>query len=222
MVYVQQLISKKGKEVKLERRLNEFPVFVRYGIAVNIIHKILLKKELCFDSQVYSSKPFGFRSFEEGKKTAFSDAVELFGSKGITFVKRSDVTINADLIDKWKVVMSKASAEHAGQTDRDGRKRIVSRIEVLPPNVICTESYLLLRAFDSEYEANNLKEYVKTSFFRFLLSTILLTQNIAKDKFQFVPIQDFSHPWTDEMLYEKYGLTDDEIAFIESMIRPME
>lgn len=65
-------------------------------------------------------------------------------------------------------------------------------------------------------------QYAKTMFFRFMLSTVLLTQNIAKDKFQFVPMQDFSHPWTDEMLYRKYGLTDEEIAFIESMIRPME
>ena len=64
--------------------------------------------------------------------------------------------------------------------------------------------------------------YTKTMFFRFLMSTILLTQNIAKDKFQFIPLQDFSHPWTDEMLYKKYGLTEDEIAFIESMIRPMD
>jgi site-specific DNA-methyltransferase (adenine-specific) len=54
------------------------------------------------------------------------------------------------------------------------------------------------------------------------MSTILLTQNIAKDKFQFIPLQDFSKPWTDEELYAKYGLTEEEIAFIESMIRPME
>jgi site-specific DNA-methyltransferase (adenine-specific) len=80
----------------------------------------------------------------------------------------------------------------------------------------------LLSTFNNEKEAINLRDYVKTNFFRFLLSTILLTQNIAKDKFQFVPLQDFSHPWTDEMLYKKYGLSDEEIAFIESMIRPME
>ena len=211
-----------GKESKLIRRLNEFPVFVRYATSVNIIHKILSKKEMCFDKQVYSSKPFGFRSFEEGSKSKFANSVALFGSKGITYVKRSEVKTNSDLIDKWKVVMSKASAEHAGQTDREGRKRIISRIEVLPPNMICSESYLLIKVFDNEIEAQNLKLYVQTNTFRFLLSTILLTQNIAKDKFQFVPLQDFSRPWTDADLYAKYGLTDDEIQFIESMIRPME
>ena len=120
------------------------------------------------------------------------------------------------------VVMSKASTEHAGQTDREGRKKIVSKVEVLGPGQICTETYLLLSTFDTESEANNLKGYVKTRFFRFLTSTILLTQNIAKYKFQFIPNQDFSKSWNDEELYAKYGLTDDEIAFIESMIRPME
>lgn len=118
--------------------------------------------------------------------------------------------------------MSKASAEHAGQVDKDGRRKILSRTEILPPFSICSESYLLLNVFATRKEAENMLSYVKTRFFRYLLSTILLTQNISKDKFQFVPLQDFSHPWTDEMLYKKYGLDENEIAFIESMIRPME
>ena len=211
-----------GKKYTKDRRLDEFPVFVRYSICVEIIKKVLSKKEKLMSDIVYSSKPFGFRSFESGRKNGFPEAVKLLGSKGISYVSEQEVSINRTLIDKWKVIMSKASAEHAGQTDKEGRKKIVSRVEVLPPDTICSESYLLLSTFDNEKEAVNLRDYVKTNFFRFLLSTILLTQNIAKDKFQFVPLQDFSHPWTDEMLYKKYGLTDEEIAFIESMIRPME
>jgi site-specific DNA-methyltransferase (adenine-specific) len=74
----------------------------------------------------------------------------------------------------------------------------------------------------SETEANNLYSYIKTKFVRFLVATKTSTQSTPPDAFQFVPLQDFSHPWTDEMLYKKYGLTDEEIAFIESMIRPME
>ena len=74
----------------------------------------------------------------------------------------------------------------------------------------------------SESEANNLYNYIKTRFVRFLVATKTSTQSTPPDAFQFVPLQDFSHPWTDEMLYKKYGLTDEEIAFIESMIRPME
>ena len=64
--------------------------------------------------------------------------------------------------------------------------------------------------------------YVKTKVFRFLLLQALSSIHITKDSFQFVPLQDISHPWTDEMLYKKYGLDENEIAFIESMIRPME
>jgi len=205
-----------------DRRLNEYPVFVRYSQSINIIQKVLSKKERTMDQSVYSSKPFGFRSFESGHKIAKPHDVAMLGSKGFTFINRDDVRMNNQLIDEWKVVMSKASAEHAGQTDNEGRKKVISRIEILKPNQICTETYLLLRTFKTEREAINMTNYAKTMFFRFLMSTILLTQNIAKDKFMFVPIQDFSHPWTDEMLYKKYGLTEDEIAFIESMIRPME
>lgn len=204
------------------RYLNEFSVFIRHSQAINIIHKVLSQNETTMNNIVYSSKPFGFRSFETGRSDRQVNDIELIGSKGITFVKQEEITTNADLIYKWKVVMSKASAEHAGQTDQAGRKRIVSKVEILKPRQICTETYLLLSTFDTEIEAANLKEYVKTRFFRFLMSTILLTQNIAKDKFQFIPIQNFSEPWSDKQLYAKYGLTEEEIAFIESMIRPME
>lgn len=211
-----------GKTVQSSRYLNEFPVFIRHSQAISIIRKVLSYKETTMNNVVYSSKPFGFRSFQSGRSTKQINDLELLGSKGFTYVKRDEVNTNADLIYKWKVVMSKASAEHAGQTDQEGRKKIISKVEVLGPGQICTETYLLLSAFETEKEANSLKEYVKTRFFRFLMSTILLTQNIAKDKFQFIPVQDFSQSWTDEELYKKYGLKEDDIAFIESMIRPME
>ena len=93
---------------------------------------------------------------------------------------------------------------------------------VLEPNVICTESYLLLSAFDNQEQAENMMSYVKTIFFRFLMSTILLTQNIAKDKFAFIPVQDWNKPWCDAELYKKYAFTKDEIAYVESLIKPMD
>lgn len=99
---------------------------------------------------------------------------------------------------------------------------IVSTLKLLLPQEVCTETYLCIGDFDNQIEATNMLNYVKTKFFRFLLLQSLTSINISKDKFQFIPIQDFSKLWTDEELYAKYGLTDDEIAFIESMIRPME
>lgn len=204
------------------RALNEFPVFIRHAQSLSIVRKVLAHKETLMSETVYSSKPFGFRSFQTGRKRKDYNDVELLGSSGFTYVSINDVTINKHLIPLWKVVMSKASAEHAGQTDQNGRKKIVSRVEVLKPRQICTETYLLLSTFNTEEEANNLRDYVRTSFFRFLMSTILLTQNIAKDKFQFIPMPDCSIKWTDEMLYEKYNLSKEERDFIESMIRPMD
>ena len=92
----------------------------------------------------------------------------------------------------------------------------------LLPNEVCTETYLVVGVFGNAIEANNLISYIKTKFFRFLLLQALSSIHITKSTFAFVPLQDFSHPWTDEMLYKKYGLDENEIAFIESMIRPME
>ena len=211
-----------GKSETIKRKLNDFSVFLRSVPSLYIIQKVKERKEKTMDYVVYSSKPFGFRSFEEGVAQPVYGMIELFGSKGVTYVAKDEVSMNSDLISKWKVVMSKTSAEHAGQADKDGRKKIISRIMVLKPNQICSESYLLLDVFDNEKNAANFMGYMKTTFSRFLLSLVILTQNIARSSFQFVPLQDFSHPWTDEMLYKKYNLTEEEIAFIESMIRPME
>lgn len=104
----------------------------------------------------------------------------------------------------------------------DGKYQVVSTIKILNPDEICTETYLILKTFDNRASAENLCQYVKTKFFRFLLLQALTSINISKDKFLFVPMQDFSKPWTDEELYKKYNLSQEEIGFIESMIKPME
>ena len=103
-----------------------------------------------------------------------------------------------------------------------GDFQVISSLQVLEPYEVCTETYLVLDTFDSKEQAENLCSYASTETFRFLLLQALTSIHITKESFIFVPLQDFSHPWTDEMLYKKYGLTEEEIAFIESMIRPME
>lgn len=92
----------------------------------------------------------------------------------------------------------------------------------MPPQSVATESYLVVGPFATKTEADNASEYMRTRFFRFLVSSVLLTQNITRRSFMFVPEQDFTRQWTDNDLYEKYGIPEDEIAFIESTIRPME
>ena len=221
-----------GKRSTDKRYLNSFDTFIRDPKTIGIIKKANSQTSPhSLDQKVYSRKPFGLRSFDKGFPAKPGRNIRLFGSNGISYLSPSDVPQNLHLAPKWKLIMSKASAEHAGQTDKEGRKRIISRLEVLEPGTICTESYLLLNVFDSQDEAENMKKYMRTQFVRFLISSILLTQNIVRDKFRFVPLQDFTAnsdiDWSksieeiDAQLYAKYDLYKDEIAFIESMIKPM-
>ena len=90
------------------------------------------------------------------------------------------------------------------------------------PNTCCTETYLLIGPYANREQAENVISYIKTKFFRFLVLLKKNTQHATSKVYSFVPAQNFDKPWTDEELYAKYGLTEEEIAFIESMIRPME
>ena len=141
---------------------------------------------------------------------------------GRAWASRAEITTGKDLIDKWKVFTSKSSSEHAGQVDKNGQRRVLSLSGVIPPGSVVTETYILLGAYDTEKEARNCFSYVVTRFFRFLIAVRSSAQDLARSAYQFVPIQDVSKTWTDQRLYEKYGLTDDEVAYIERLIRPME
>lgn len=124
-----------------------------------------------------------------------------------------------ETIDKWKVVTSRSTSvpeEDNGQVLR------MSQTFIVEPNAVVTESYIVIDVFDDRAEAENFMSYVKTKFFRILCQVMIVSPDVSKRTFNLVPLQDFSHPWTDEMLYRKYNLSSDEIAFIESMIRPME
>jgi site-specific DNA-methyltransferase (adenine-specific) len=92
---------------------------------------------------------------------------------------------------------------------------------VAPVNSVATETYLIVDFVKSEEEGKNLVSYMRTKFFRFLVSLIKTTQNISKGSFGFVPIQDLSSPFSDTDLYKKYGITKEEQEFIDKMIRPM-
>ena len=121
-----------------------------------------------------------------------------------------------------KILISKTSAEHAGEPDSNGTFKVLSKISPLGPDEICTFSYFVAGPFNTKRELENAITYLKTKFARFLILQAVTSINLSKDKFQFVPMQDFSKPWTDAELYTKYNLTQEEIDFIESMIKPMD
>lgn len=213
----------KNEVSERKRKLNEFDIFIRDNVGVDIVHKVLARTKKFYSALVYSSTPFGLRSFYRGKKQSFPNSVVLHSSEGVSFIDKKEITRNSKIIDTYKVYIGKINPDRGGVNNAsDGMMNVTTKVNIIGPNEIITETYLLLNIFDIKQEAINCASYFKTRFVRYLLSVALTSMNIAKENFKFVPIQDFSHPWTDEMLYKKYGLTPDEIAFIESMIRPME
>ena len=206
------------------RNLNEFDIFIRRNEAVSIIHKVQSHKErtLSAPGGCSSQTPYGFLSTFIGKSIQEDGDCEILSSKGWMYVERERVNKGADSIKQYKTLISKLSCEHAGNPNKDGQYRVLSRMELLNPNQICTQSYLVICPSNTKNESENTFGYLRTKFVRFLILQTLVGMNISISNFQFVPWVDFSHPWTDEMLYKKYNLTEDEIAFIESMIRPME
>ncbi|WJI28559.1 Eco57I restriction-modification methylase domain-containing protein [Thermosynechococcus sp. B3] len=209
----------KGEKVVSIRKLGEFPTFIRHSQAVSIVRKVLAKKERRMSEQVSSRKPFGLPTNARPQKAG---DITLRWQNGEGPYKREDITVGVEMIDKWKVITSYVGYDHAGNPGTDGRRRVFSKIDILPPRTICTETYLVIGAYDSQKQAENLVAYMKTRLFRFLVSQFMYSHHITKDAYAFVPILDMDTEWTDEKLYERYGLTEEEIAFIESKIRPME
>ncbi len=209
----------KGKSTQEMRQLNEYSILVRYSIANKILKKISSVEGLKMDSQVSSRKPFGLAT--NFQPNAEGD-VCLKTNKGLFKTFRSSITEGTDMIDKWKVIISYLTAEHAGMPDKNGQFKVLSTNEILPPNHVCTETYLVAGSFDDECQAKNFHNYIRTKFARFMVQMTLAGQHITKSNFQFVPILDFTKSWTDEELFIKYGFTEDEIEFIESMIKTMD
>ena len=208
-----------GTEVVSTRLLNEFSTFIRHSRAVPIIRKILAKKEKSMSLQVSASKPFGLRTFARPQG---SGDIILRWQKGEGPYNRKDITVGVEMIDEWKTITSYVGYDHAGNPGKDGRRRVLSKIDILPPKTICTETYLVIGSYKDEIQARNLMAYMKTRFFRFLVAQFMYSHHITKDAYSFVPVLNMTTHWTDEKLFKRYALTKAEIEFIESKIRPME
>ena len=187
----------KNQQTTAMRKLNEFDIFPRYNQALSIIHKVLRFHEPTLQETVSVQTPFGFITTYKGNPNYFDGALKLKTSKEDSYVSLAQVTKNRNLVDKYKAIFGAATCEHAGTPGKDGKYKVFSSLEVLPPNVICTQSYFVGNTFDNEDEANNFIFYLKTKTVRFLVLQALTSQHLSRDKFCFVPQQDFSHIWTD-------------------------
>lgn len=212
----------KGRSVTIKRPLNQFPVFVRFNDAIDIIKKVQTLSRNSIVSEISTRNPFGIATNARGGDTSFPGCITLITSKDNGYIPRSDVTQGHDNIDKYKVMISRVTSEHAGEPDKDGMYKVISKIALLAPGEVCTDSYIVAGASTSKDEAQNFMDYLKTKFSRFLILQTLSSINLSRDRYEFVPQQDFTKAWDDETLYKKYSLSQDEIDFIEATIKPME
>ena len=207
-----------------ERKLLEdgLDTFIRYPEYISIYEKVKALHEESFMSLISANDPYGFDRRVENSylrikpKYAlrrFDNSIAFYYNgwrkEGLGFVRREDVRKGVDWIDKIKIFMPKACGDH-----------ISAFIPEVPS--VSTETYLTIGPFKNYEEAKNVLSYMKTKFFFSMLLIIKISQNTMRGNYRLIPMQDFSKPWTDEELYKKYNLSQDEIVFIEKMIKPME
>ena len=200
-----------GKATTAYRDLNEFQTFIRYPVASEIVKKVKEDGELTLDKVVSSRKPFGLATTAKPMKTG-DITLRYNGGRGP--YKSTEIRVGTEMIDQWKIIISRLTAEHAGQPAKDGKYRVLSTMELLKPGEICSETYLVA-------EATNYMDYLKTQFVRFLILQIAMTQQLSKASFAFVPCQDFTRKWTDKQLFERYDLSSKEVNYIQGMIKEM-
>lgn len=214
-----------GSVIESERYLNDGgDIMIRDANVISILETVKAIKEPSFESIVSKRNPFNLvgniSEIITTKKTKRKILCRYDSRRQILYLKDDiEITRNVDVVPRYKLFISKADGA-AGQLGNPIPARIIGKAEIGEPNMICSETFLCVFVKDKK-EAEIISDYMRTKFFRFMVG-IRKNKNMTHDTYLFAPIQDFSHPWTDEMLYKKYDLSKDEIAFIESMIRPME
>ena len=170
------------------------------------------------DSIVSSQKPFGLGTkFTAEYSTQSPSRVLVYGSTGSGYTDIKNIAKSRELIDKYKVFIPAA-----GSGSDSFPHPILGKPFVGVKGTVCSETYVVIGPCASRSECENLISYIATRTFRFLVMLKKPTQHALKGVYSYVPILDFSESWSDEKLYKRYGFTNNEIAFIESMIRPME
>ncbi len=185
---------------------------IRWNEAVPILEKVRRLNEESFETLVSPRKPFGLDTLFRGGDTG---EVILFQNGGLAKVSRDDIEKNLHWVDKWKVFIPEA-----GSGSDAFPHPILGKPFVGEPGTASTETYLLLGPFESRDECTNVISYVSSQLFRFLVLLKKPSQHATSKVYSFVPIQDFSQPWDDEKLCDKYGITQEEFDFICTLVRP--
>jgi len=215
-------VTRGDDAVTASRQLDEFDVFVRDPRAAAILRKVQTFDEDPITEILTADTPFGiatnFSDFH-GSQRPRDIALHYVrgGKRAIGFLPRAEVVKNAHLIDSWKVLTPKAGSD-GGQRIPDS---VLGKPWISEPPAVATQTFLAFWA-DSSDQAASIESYYRTKFFRHLVSLRKFTQDALRPMYAWVPMQEWDREWTDEALYKKYDLTDDEIAYIEAVISPME
>lgn len=209
-----------GVPVVSLQRLNEFPIFIRHSHAIPIIRKVLAQHEdkERLNQRVSQRKPFGIRGHyiprDQGIPCWFKQRI------GLRYADPKDVRDPRRYLNKWKLLIPFAPI--AGQTDFS--KPIAFYYEantrIAEPGQCCTETWLVAGAFDTKEETESFKSYLFTKIVRFLLLQAVISQNVTRESFMFIPdLGKYEGVYTDELLMKRWGITEEEFSFIESRIR---
>ena len=213
--YITNIIN--SKKFFANRKLNEYNIFVRFNQSIPIIEKILKAYPKTLESVVSSQKPFGLRTNYVPKESGIPCwFIQKIGKK---YAAEKDVEDPNNILNKWKFIVPRSPI--AGQTDftkpvgfyYDGNTRIAA------PGECCTESFIVLGAFDTEEEVLNYKSYILTKVVRFLLLQAVVSQDVSKKCFCFVPdLETYNKKYTDKLLCKMWNITDEEWEYIDSRI----
>jgi site-specific DNA-methyltransferase (adenine-specific) len=204
----------------IRRNLGEYDVFVRDARAVKILHKVQAGGMTSINTILARDKEFGWTSNFDGfhAKERPGDLPIYYIRKmkrDVGYIERDAVTKSAHLIDSWKVLVPQAFNGGDGLPHQ-----ILGKPLIAPSPSVCTQSCLFFYV-SSRDEALSLQSYYATRFFRFLVSVRKITQHATHSTYAWVPMQTWDRTWTDEALFEKYGITPEEQAYIASQVRPM-
>lgn len=197
------------------RHLDAYDVLVRRNEAIPILEKVKARGESTLLERVSSRKPFGLATNFKGKASGgrMAQPVMLYANQHTSYIERNSIPTNVEWVDKWKVLMTRVQGTSAAIETKFLGKPLIAG-----PGTACTETYLVAGTFETEREATNYASYLRTRFVRFLVSLRKSTQDAAKGVYAFVPNLSVNESWTDSKLYERYGLSSNEIAFVESQV----
>jgi site-specific DNA-methyltransferase (adenine-specific) len=201
--------------------------FIRYNEGLDILRKVVevesgslsriaLPEEARFARLVSSRKPFGLPTNFSGHSQRSANDLILYKNGGTAFVTRGEIQAGHNLINSVKLFVP-----YASPGSDEYPHLVLSKPIIAGPGEVATETYLAIGPFPSVEHASNAASYMGTRFFRFMLSLLRISQHVTRGVYSFVPTQDFTRSWSDLDLAEKYGLTDEDGAFIARFVKPV-